>query len=477
MHIGTREATSARLGSGPMRILHVYAGARYGGAETFATDLISALAAAGVEQAAVTRPFPDRLARLAGANVPIYAESFTHATVFATRTRIRRIVGQFAPNVIQAWMGRAASVIPGNLPVPVIGWFGGYYNIKRYKSCDYHVGVTKDVVRHIINSGAAAESVQEINTFAALASEPPATRWEYHTPDGVPLVLCLARLHRNKGIDVLIRAVAAISEVRLWIAGEGELKGELMQLAEKLGLTDRVRFLGWKANRAALLRAADICVVPSRDEPFGTVMVEAWAAGVPLIAAAAAGPKAYVTDGVDGLLFPVDDVAALTDRIRACLAEPALPRALAAGGMRRYQRDFTREKIVADYMALYARLSQIGKSHHVPLDELHQVGGAFERLRTQSLRIGLSDPRLRELAAIAIAYHRSYSDGAVCGEVWAVHRQLRPLIERRWPLGPCRLRVLSRRDIDRCAAGISRAPTYAEFKRQGELAYRTLFAP
>lgn len=459
-----------------MRILHVYAGARYGGAETFATDLITALAAAGVEQAAVTRPFPERIERLAEANVAVYAESFTHATAFPTRGRIRRIAGQFAPTVIQAWMGRAASVIPRNMPVPVIGWFGGYYDIKRYKACDYHVGVTKDVVRHIIESGAAAESVQEINTFAALANEPPAKRSDHRTPDGVPLILCLARLHRNKGIDVLIRAVAAIPEIHLWIAGEGELKGELTRLAGELDLTDRIRFLGWRANRAALLRAADICVVPSRDEPFGTVMVEAWAAGVPLIAAAAAGPKAYITDGVDGLLFPVDDVAALTDRIRACLAGPALPRALSAAGQRRYRRDFTREKIVADYMAVYNRLSQIGKSYHVPLGKLHEVGGAFERLRRQSSRIGLSDPCLRELAAIAIAYHRSYSDGAVCGEVWAVHRQLRPLIERRWPLGPCRLRVLSRLDIDRCAAGISRAPTYGEFKRQGELAYRTLFA-
>jgi len=70
-----------------------------------------------------------------------------------------------------------------------------------------------------------------------------------------------------------------------------------------LGLESRVRFSGWRDDRAALLAAADICVFPSRYEPFGTVTVDAWAAKRPLIAAAAQGPKAYVTDGTDGCSF------------------------------------------------------------------------------------------------------------------------------------------------------------------------------
>ena len=72
-----------------------------------------------------------------------------------------------------------------------------------------------------------------------------------------------------------------------------------------------MRFLGWRTDRGALLRAADICVLPSRWEPFGTVMLEAWAAGTPLVAAASQGPAALIEDGGNGLLVPVDDVAAL----------------------------------------------------------------------------------------------------------------------------------------------------------------------
>jgi glycosyltransferase involved in cell wall biosynthesis len=460
----------------PMRILHVYAGARYGGAETFATDLIVALASAGVEQAVVTRPFRDRLQRLAASAVVVHPDAFGPTAMFATRGRIGRIIREFRPAVVHAWMGRAASVIPCNARVPVIGWFGGYYDIKRYKSCDFHVGVTKDLVRHIIAAGIPADRVQEINTFAALADEPPAERADHDTPNAVPLILCLARLHRNKGVDTLLRALAEIRDAYLWIAGEGELKRELIRQARSLGVAARVRFLGWRDDRGALLRAADICVLPSRSEPFGTVMVEAWAAGVPLVAAAAAGPAAYVSDGVDGLLFPVDDAAALADRIRACIARPALARALSAAGRHRYQSDFTREKIVSDYLALYDRLAQRGRSFQVSIGELDGIDDAVDRLRQQSSRIGLRDPWLRELAAIAMAYHERYSDSTACSDAWAVHRQLRPLIERRWPLGPSRVHVLSRAEIERSATGIFQTPQYAAFKRQAEFAYRALFA-
>ena len=344
-----------------MRVLHIYAGARYGGAETYATDLIAALAAAGVEQAAVTRPFPERIARLAAAGVAVHPEEFRRPAAFATRRRIRRIVREFAPTIIQAWMGRAAAVVPSDTPVPVVGWLGGYYALRRYRTCDYYVGVTRDIIRHIVASGVPAERAQEINTFAALEDDPAAKRADHDTPETAPLLLCLARLHQKKGIDTLIRALAKVPGAYLWIAGEGELRRALSRQAAASGVAARVRFLGWRADRGALLRAADICVVPSRYEPFGTVMVEAWAAGVPLIAAAAAGPKAYVADGEDGLLFPVDDAAALADRINACIARPALARALRAAGRSRYQREFTREKIVADYLALYRRLAQRGK--------------------------------------------------------------------------------------------------------------------
>jgi glycosyltransferase involved in cell wall biosynthesis len=117
-----------------------------------------------------------------------------------------------------------------------------------------------------------------------------------------------------------------------------------------------VRFLGWRTDRGALLAAADICVLPSRWEPFGTVMLEAWAADRPLVAAASQGPAALVKDGVNGLLVPIDDAAALSGAIRRILDDPALARQLAAQGRAEYGAGFTREAVTARMIALYSAI-------------------------------------------------------------------------------------------------------------------------
>ena len=130
------------------------------------------------------------------------------------------------------------------------------------------------------------------------------------------MLLALSRLHEKKGLDVLLRALAELPGCVAWIAGDGPLEADLKALAARLGVADRVRFLGWRSDRGALLKAADICVLPSRWEPFGTVMLEAWAAGTPLVAAASQGPSALIEDGGNGLLVPVDDAPALAAAIR-----------------------------------------------------------------------------------------------------------------------------------------------------------------
>ena len=117
-----------------------------------------------------------------------------------------------------------------------------------------------------------------------------------------------------------------------------------------------MRFLGWRSDRGALLGAADICVLPSRWEPFGTVMLEAWAAGVPLVAAASQGPAAFIEDGDNGLLVPVDDAAALAAAIGRLMADPALRAHLIERGRADYQQGYTREAVTERMLALYRQL-------------------------------------------------------------------------------------------------------------------------
>ena len=144
----------------------------------------------------------------------------------------------------------------------------------------------------------------------------------------------MGRLHENKAHDVSLQALAQLPDAWLWIAGVGPLEAKLKGMAEALGVADRVRFLGWRTDASALYRTADVCVFPSRYEPLGNVVIQAWAHGLPVVAAESQGPKALIRDGEDGLLVPVDDADALAAGVRRLLAEPMLRARLAAAGAR-----------------------------------------------------------------------------------------------------------------------------------------------
>jgi glycosyltransferase involved in cell wall biosynthesis len=335
--------------------MQIMAGAPHGGAETFYADLVLALHESGLEQVAVTRRDTDRAERLRQAGVPLVGYPRAPFPAWG-RMAVGGLIRRHKPDVIQVWQGRAASHLP-HTAVPAIGWFGGYYDIARYGNCDQFVAVTRDIRRHVIESGCPEDQAHAIHTFALLDDAPAAPRAAWGTPDNVAVILVLARLHEKKGIDTLLRALALTNGTWLWIAGDGELRPELERLAGKLGVADRVRFLGWRTDRAALLRAADLLALPSRYEPFGTVMIEAWQTGVPLIACAAVGPAAYVQDGRNGLLVPIDDSSALAVAIRRAVEDKALRATLIAGGRASYEADFTKAKIVAAYTELYQKVA------------------------------------------------------------------------------------------------------------------------
>ncbi|MDR3522535.1 MAG: glycosyltransferase [Acetobacteraceae bacterium] len=344
-----------------MRILHVIAGAEIGGAETFAVDAITALAERGVAQHVICRPFPLPMQRYAAAGIGTTTLRFAawdhllHAGIVAREAR------RFGADLVQAWMSRAGSFIPAHLPCPAIGWFGDYYKLKYFAHCDAFFGVTPDIAASIVQRGMPAARVFTTNTFGTMPDTPPVSRASLNTPADAIVALVLSRMHRVKGIDTLLEAAARVPGLFVWLAGDGPELETYRALATALGLAGRVRFLGWRNDRKSLLQAADICVLPSRYEPFGTVIVEAWAAGRPLVATSADGARQYVRHDQDGLLSPIEDVPALAANLARLLAEPALGPRLAAAGSARYAADFTREIVIDRLIETYRHVLALGK--------------------------------------------------------------------------------------------------------------------
>jgi hypothetical protein len=339
--------------------MHVMAGAQEGGAENIMLESVLALAEAGHEQHVVTRADNTfRLEKFAAAGIGLTTVSFNRLLAWTTQGALERAIDHFRPDVIEYWMGRAGQFASARHAARSIGWYGGYYKLERFKHCAWHVGLTRDLLRHIREQGVSDERSAIIHTYADFTGAPPADRAALNTPATAPVALALARLHEKKGLDTLLDATAQLPELYVWIAGDGPLEAQLKAQCTRLGLDERVRFLGWRNDRGALLAACDVVAFPSRYEPFGTVTVDAWAAGKPLVAADAVGPAAYVRDGINGLLVPKNDVAALANALGRVISDRALAARLVEGGRASYEADFTKAAFQTSSAALYEKILQ-----------------------------------------------------------------------------------------------------------------------
>jgi glycosyltransferase involved in cell wall biosynthesis len=340
-----------------MRIFTILAGAAFGGAETFAVRLTVALARDGMDVAMALRPHAQREALLAGAGVRVTRLPFgPPALDLFTRWGLRRAAAAHRADAVLSFMSRASAFAPPG-PWVRVGRLGGYYPLKHYRGCDHLIGISEDICAHIRTGGWPADRVHHIPNFAEGTPLPALARSTFDTPEGVPLVLALGRLHPNKAFDVLLDAVSRMPGVWLWLAGEGPERAALAADAARRGIADRVRFLGWRTDIGALFAAADAFVVPSRHEPLGSVLMEGMFYGVPMVAAASQGPRQVVTDGTDGLLVPIDDAVAMAAALGRVLSDRALAARLVAAGQATYAARYSEAVIVGQYRALFAELS------------------------------------------------------------------------------------------------------------------------
>ncbi len=338
-----------------IRVLQVMAGAKAGGAEVYFVRLALALARAGLAQAAVTRPHAARTRSLKSAGLAVAEARFGRVFDFTTRRTLASMISSFRPNVVLSFMTRATQFVPGGDFVH-IARLGGYYDLKHYRRCDHLIGNTPDLVDYFMSHGWPRERVHFIPNFVDRHMATPANRTQFDTPATAPLVFALGRFHPNKAFDVLIESIAGMPDAYLWLAGEGPEQRALEAAAARRKVSGRIRFLGWQDDPAPFFAAADVLAVPSRHEPLGNVILEAWAQGVPVVAAASQGPRFLVRDGENGLLVAIDDAALLAAALSRVIADRALAKHLADGGRASLAAQFSEPAVIARYLALFAQV-------------------------------------------------------------------------------------------------------------------------
>lgn len=338
-----------------MSVLQLLGSAADGGAETYFTDLTLALQADGGDQAAVIRAHPARQERLHDAGVPVLTAPFGGLLDRQTEGEIILMARRQETRVLVSWMNRASRFAPEG-PWARVGRLGGYYNLKYYRGCDRLVANTEDILAYLIREGWPAERALVIPNFAEPGPHAPAERSAHDTPPDAPLLLGMGRLHVDKAHDVSLRALAKLKDAWLWIAGSGPLDRELKALARQLGVEDRVRFLGWREDASALYRAADVVVFPSRDEPLGNVVLQAWAHDKPVVAARSPGPAALIRNEEDGLLHDLEDHEGLAAAVARLLHSDGLAQRLVQAGRARLAAEFSKPAVVAQWRTLFAEL-------------------------------------------------------------------------------------------------------------------------
>lgn len=337
--------------------MQVMAGAVHGGAEAFFDRLVPALSRAGVEQCAVIRKNAERAGLLRAQGLETIELPFGGVFDLSTERGIRRAVRDFKPDIQLAWMSRAAKFCRPNNHV-VAGRMGGYYDLKYYRYCHHLIGNTRDIRDYIVRSGLPAENACYLPNFVDSAPMPAIDRSSLDTADDVPVLLALGRLHVNKGFDVLLTALESLPHAVLWIGGIGPEEAALRQLAGRLGVAGRVRFLGWRDDIPALMAAADVFVCSSRHEPLGNVVLEAWAQRLPIVATVTSGPESLIENRKSGLLVPIEDAQSLSAAIKTVLSDANLAAALVEAGAAAYSADYTEQSVVAQYCDFFQQVTR-----------------------------------------------------------------------------------------------------------------------
>lgn len=341
-----------------LKFAPVLAGAPVGGAENFYTRFVTEVRQrTDFDVRAFTRPNELREQRFKTSDVEYQLSGFGGKFDVLSHWRYRHQLSQFAPDVVMTFMNRATHLTPKGA-YQLVSRLGHYYDLKYYRHCDYWVGITRGICDHLIKGGMPADRVVHIPNFVDEVKAPALARHSFDTPSQEPLLLAFGRLHVNKGFDVLLRALAKMSAGVLWLAGSGPEEAALKQLAESLGITHRVRFLGWREDINALLATADVFVCPSRHEGLGSIILESWYHGCPMVAAASQGPGELLTHGEDGLLVAIDDVEGLRQAMQTLIDDRALASQLATAGLRNYCDHYSTEKIIGQYQDFFLSIAK-----------------------------------------------------------------------------------------------------------------------
>jgi len=358
-------------------VVHVIAPGDVGGAERVVHALATGQHRAGhrVRVVAVLANGADRhpfLARLEQASVETIPLPVPPRAYIRERSAIAELCRRLRPDVVHTHGIRvdvvdAAVARRAGMPTvtTVHGFTGGDFKMWVYerlwrralRGFDAVVAVSRPLARDLERTGVPPGRLHAVPNAWPADDAPPLARAEARDELGVPScgfhVGCVGRLTEEKGVDVLLAAVAQLGDLPLVVSvvGDGRRRRQLEREAGRLGVSDRVRWVGTRTEAARLFAAFDVFALSSRTEGTPIVLFEAMAARTPIVASAVGGVP-DVLSPQEALLVGADDPAALARAIRSVHADPAA----AADRARRANERLAREFAPGPWLEQYERI-------------------------------------------------------------------------------------------------------------------------
>jgi glycosyltransferase involved in cell wall biosynthesis len=387
---GPGHGTDRQLASAtrvPTSIVRLVTRLNIGGPARHALLLTRELSAEFPTLLAAGQPAPDE-GELSDPQVSVRRMPLTRQVAPARDARaliaVRSLLTQQRPAILHTHMAKAGTV--GRIaartirpPMRTVHTFHGhvlegYFN-KRVERAfveverrlarrtDLLIAVSPEIRDELLDLGVGRPSQIEVvpigldlSAFLAVDGPSGALRRRLDVAADVPLIGIVGRLVPIKDVATMLAATARLPGVHLAVVGDGEDRKALEAEAALLGIADRVHFTGWWHDVAAAMADLDVVVLTSRNEGTPVSLIEALAAGRPVVGTRVGGVPFVVRDGEFGHLVPPQDPTAVADRVRAVLDDPDAARRMGERGRAYVRERFGSERLVDDMRRLYADL-------------------------------------------------------------------------------------------------------------------------
>ncbi|MSP30338.1 MAG: glycosyltransferase family 1 protein [Acetobacteraceae bacterium] len=337
-----------------MHIVNIMLGRGVGGIEQAFGDYSEGLAGRFHRVTAITDPFAAVNARLQEIGIETRSLVNLGEWDWFAAYRLRRLLRALRPDVVLTHGSRAFTMARRAIDgfCPLVGVAHNYNaRIRHLAQADGVFAITNDLARHLAALGVPSDRIFHIPNMIRLGrfdlgSGP--RRGARHSP---PVIGTMGRFVPKKGFAVFIDALALLHQrgyvFRAVLGGTGAEEQRLRARARTVGLDPVLVFPGWITDKAAFFVGIDIFCLPSLHEPFGIVLLEAFAHGVPVVSTDSEGPRDFLVPNTDTLVVPVANAAALADALARLLDDPALASTLAANGFTKAQDVFAIERVSA----------------------------------------------------------------------------------------------------------------------------------